>query len=173
MLIRALHPMLLFSPDEGGGGDGGSGGGSGDGAPQTFTQQQVNDLIAREKGKIQQKYGDYDDLRSKATRLDEITNASRSDIERLTGERDTLKGQHGSLTAQNMRLKVALKLGLVGDRAEIADLLQGANEAEMEEHGKKLAAMFGGGTGFDGGARGNGDGPLDMNAMIRRAAGRG
>jgi hypothetical protein len=183
MLIRALHPWLslMFAPDEGGGGgDGGSGGdggaaGSG-GQPQTFTQEQVNDLIAREKGKFQSKYGDYDELKAKAAKLAELENASKSDLERLTGERDTLKGQTNTLTAENQRLKVALKKGLVGDKAVLAERLTGSTEAELEADADKLLELFGGttgGGGFDGGARGNGQQPAsDMDSWIRRAAGR-
>jgi hypothetical protein len=112
MLIRALHPrtLMLFE------GEGGGGGGGND-APATFTQEQVNDLLAREKGKIASKYADFDALKAKASELDTLKAASQSDIERLASERDTLKGQHGSLSAENMRLKVALKKGLVGDKA--------------------------------------------------------
>lgn len=167
MLTRALHPMLLFSPDEGGGGEGGGGGE----APQTFTQQQVNDLIAREKGKFQQKYQDYDQLKAAANELQTLKAASQSDIERITSERDTLKGQHGSLTAENMRLKVALKKGLVGDKAVLAGRLSGSTEAEMEADADELLKLFGAqsGGGFDGGARGGGDKPQTMDDLIRGA----
>lgn len=177
MLIRALHPTLriLLRPDEGGGGDGGNGGGgSGDGGgAATFTQQQVNDLIAREKGKITAKYADHDQLRAAAEELKTLKTASQSDLERLTGETNTLKGQNGTLTSENMRLKVALKKGLVGDKAVLADRLSGTTEAEMEADADELLKLFGGnGTGFDGGARGSGDQPQTMDALIRRASGR-
>jgi hypothetical protein len=172
-MLRALHQRLgfvLYRPDEGGGG-GGDGGGTG--ATTTFTQEQVNDLLAREKGKITSKFGDYDALKAKASELDTLKAASQSDIERLASERDTLKGQHGSLSVENMRLKVALKKGLTGDKAVLAQRLSGATEAEMEADADELLKLFGGsGTGFDGGVRGVGDAPQDMNARIRHAAGR-
>jgi hypothetical protein len=165
-MFRALHPRLgfvLLRPDEGGGGDGGG---------TTFTQDQVNDLIAREKGKLTSKYADYDSLKAKAGELDTLKTASQSDLERLTGETNTLKGQNGSLTAENMRLKVALKKGLVGDKAVLADRLSGSNEAEMEADADELLKLFGGtggGSGFDGGARGGGDQPQSMDDLIRGA----
>jgi hypothetical protein len=168
MLIRALHPrtLMLFE------GEGGGGGGGND-APATFTQEQVNDLIAREKGKIASKYADFDALKAKASELDTLKAASQSDIERLASERDTLKGQHGSLSAENMRLKVALKKGLVGDKAVLADRLSGATEAEMESDADELLKLFvGPGSSFDGGPRGGPDQPATMDQMIRRAAGR-
>lgn len=175
MLIRALHhpwPFILRSPDEGGGGEGGEGG-NGGGQPQTFTQEQVNDLLAREKGKITSRFGDYDQLKTAAQELQTLKAASQTDLERLTGERDTLKGQHGSLSAENMRLKVALKKGLVGDKAVLADRLTGSSVEEMEKDADELLKLLGGGgTGFDGGARGGGDQPQTMDALLRRASGR-
>lgn len=172
---RALHSRLgfvLYRPDEGGGGGGDGGNG---GAATTFTQEQVNDMLAREKGKLTAKYGDYDALKTKASELDTLKAASQSDAERLTGQVSTLTGENTSLKGEMLRLKVALKLGFTGERAELAPLLQGSNEAEMEEHGNKLAAMFKGGgtTSFDGGTRGNGEGqPQSMDDLIRGARSR-
>ena len=54
----------------------------------TFTQAQVNDLIAREKGKIQSKYGDYNELKSKADKLAEIEAASATDLEKVQKKAD-------------------------------------------------------------------------------------
>jgi hypothetical protein len=181
VLIRALYPWLslMLAPDGAGGGDGGSGGdgganGNGGTATKTFTQEQVNDLIAREKGQFQQQYADYDDLKGKASELDKLKAASQSDLERVSGERDTLKGQANTLTAENQRLKVALKKGLVGDKSVLADRLTGTTEAELEADADKLLELFGGkgGTTFDGGAR-SGEKPAgSMDDWIRRAAGR-
>jgi hypothetical protein len=170
VLIRALHPrtLMLFEGEGGGGGEG-----SGNGAATTFTQEQVNDLLAREKGKITSKYGDYDALKTAASELATLKAASQSDIERITSERDSLKGQHGSLSAENMRLKVALEKGLTGDKAVLADRLTGATVDEMKADADKLLQLFGGAgssTGFDGGARGNGSGQQKtMDDLIRGA----
>jgi HK97 family phage major capsid protein len=69
---------------------------------------------------------------------------ARATLERLTGEVNSLKGQNGSLKAENMRLKVALKKGLTGDKAVLADRLSGATEAEMEADADELLKLFGG-----------------------------
>jgi hypothetical protein len=76
MHIRTMvTPTFLFKEDKGGGG-------GGDDAPKTFTQDQVNDLIAREKGKIQAKYDGFDDLKAKADKFDEQQAAGASDLEK-------------------------------------------------------------------------------------------
>lgn len=48
---------------DGGGDKGGEGDKGGGTSEKTFTQKQLNDLIAIEKGRFQEKYGDYEDLK--------------------------------------------------------------------------------------------------------------
>lgn len=139
-------------------------------AGKTFTQDQVNDLIAREKGSIQRKYADYEDVKSKASKFDELEAATKSDIERVSGERDSFKTQADQAGAENLRLRVALEKGLP---RQLIDRLQGGTKEEMESDADELLKLVGpASSGFDGGARGNADEPASMDAMIRRAAGR-
>lgn len=178
MFIRTLFGRrIALSPDEPGGGGGNPGGGDpAGGGTKTFTQAEldaiVRDRLQRERGK----YADYDQLKAAADELHTLKTASQSDIERITGERDTLKGQNGSLSAENLRLKVALKKGLTGDKAVLADRLSGSTETEMEADADELLKLFGAGNGgappFDAGPRGGGGPQQGMDALIRRAAGR-
>ncbi len=64
--------------------EGGTGGG-GEPAPaaQSFTQQQVNDLLAREKGKLERKFGDYAELKDKASKLDQLEESKKTETEKL------------------------------------------------------------------------------------------
>jgi hypothetical protein len=164
--------FVRMAPDgDAGAGDGGGSDGDGNGAGKTFTQAEldtiVRDRLTRERGKFQ----DYDSLKAAAQELQQLKAASQSDIERITTERDTLKGQLNSLTAETTRQKVALKKGLVGDKAVLAGRLSGTTEAEMEADADELLKLFGGtgGSGFDGGARGGGDKPQSMDDLIRGA----
>jgi len=139
---------------------------------QTFTQEQVNDLVARERGKVQSKYQDYDELKAAATRLSEIEESKKTTEEKLQSERDALRGQTETLSQANARLRVALAKGLVGDKAELADRLVGKDEKEMSADADRLLALFGNtaSTDFDGGARGGTPRTGDMNEFIRRGA---
>lgn len=141
---------------------------------KTFTQDQVNDLIAREKGNLQRKYQDYDDLKKKASEFDKIAEGRKTDLERLTGERDQFKTQAEQAAADALRLRVAVKKGLVGERAALADRLRGSTEQELEADADELLKLAGAAatTSFDAGARGGGDTPQGMDAAIRRAMGR-
>ena len=120
---------------------------------RTFTQQQVNDLLARQKGDVQRRYSDYDDLKQKALELEEIEEAKRSDLERLTNERDSLKESLTPLQTENLRLRVALEKKLPGD---LIDRLKGGTEEEMQADADKLLELIGGEVAepsLDGGAR--------------------
>lgn len=99
---------------------------------KTFSQEEVNDLLAREKGKHQKRYADYEDVKAKAAKLDEIEHANRSEMERLTGERDGLKAKVPTLEQDNLRLRIAVEKGLVGEKAWIAERLRGDTEDELK-----------------------------------------
>jgi hypothetical protein len=184
VFIRAHDGRWTFvpmSPDEGAGG--GGDGGAGDGgvaataaAGKTFTQGELDQIVKDRLTRERSKYGDYDALKAKAGELDQLKAASQSDAERLSTEVNGLKGQNGSLSAENMRLKVALKKGLTGDKAVLAERLTGDTEEAMEQDADKLLELLGTGTGaggFDGGARGAGGTPAQsMDDWIRRASGR-
>ena len=62
---------------ENGGGENQPAGGS-----RTFTQDEVNSLMARERRDTQAKFADYDELKAKAARLDAIEEANKSEIEK-------------------------------------------------------------------------------------------
>jgi hypothetical protein len=77
-------PVVSGGSDDGGagsGGDGGAGGGTGTQTqepPRTFTQDEVNAFLAKEK----RKYADYDDLKTKAAKADELEQANASELEK-------------------------------------------------------------------------------------------
>jgi hypothetical protein len=159
---------MLFEGEGGGGG----GEGGGNGAATTFTQEQVNDLIAREKGKITAEVRRLRPPEGQGRRAGHAQ-GREPERHRAPHRRTRLaQGPKRLAEAENMRLKVALKKGLTGDKAVLADRLTGATEAEMEADADKLLKLFGGGnggTGFDGGARGGNGQPQSMDDLIRGA----
>lgn len=137
---------------------------------KTFTQEQVNDLIAREKGNLQRKYEGFDDLKAKAAKFDDLQAANQTDLERVTGERDKHQGDSERAKAENLRLRVALEKKLP---PELIDRLRGGTKAEVEADADALLKLVkpADATDFDNGVRTAADGG-DMNQMIRQAAGR-
>jgi hypothetical protein len=126
-------------------------------AAKTFTQDQVNALIAREKGQIQRQFADYDDLKSKAAKLDEIETANQTELQKLTTRLDRLKGELDPLKGENLRLRVAMDKKLP---AELVDRLRGGTEDELKADADKLLELVKpatepppNATDFDGGVR--------------------
>lgn len=52
------------------------------GSPKTFTQDEVNSLLAREKREQQAKYSDYEEFKAKAAKYDELEEAKKSELEK-------------------------------------------------------------------------------------------
>lgn len=145
-----------------------------DGGSKTFTQDDLDRIVSERLQRERSKYEGFDDLKAKAEQFDELKRSQQSDLERVTGERDTFKTTAERQQQENLRLKVAVKKGLVDDRAFIADRLQGSTIEELEADADALLEQLKPPpVDFDGGARGpapSSDG--DMNSLLRRAAGR-
>lgn len=106
-------------------------------------------------------------------RLKAIEDSQKSDLEKANERAEIAEKERDALRSSVLRSRVAAKHDLP---AELADRLQGDDEAALEEDAKRLAALVtpmgdmgarrGGGNG---GAGGSAD---DMNAQIRAKAGR-
>jgi uncharacterized membrane protein YqiK len=59
----------------------------------------INERLARERNK----YKDYNDLKTKASKFDELTEAQKSELEKATGERDTWKSTAEANNAKALR----------------------------------------------------------------------
>lgn len=98
---------------------------------KTFTQTDFDRIVGERVAKERQKFADYGDLKAKAQQLEELEAAQQSDMDKLTGERDTLRTRADEAAVENLRLRVAVEKGLVGERAWIAERLRGNTEEEM------------------------------------------
>jgi hypothetical protein len=140
-------------------------------APEGFVSQaDLDKTIGKVVAKEREKFADYDTIKEK---LSKIEDSKKSDLERLTGERDTLKTTAETAAAENLRLRVAIDKKLP---SELIDRLKGSSKEELEADADSLlklvqpatATSFDGGKGRDSAATG----PTGMNDIIRRAAGK-
>jgi hypothetical protein len=126
--------------------------------PKPFTpiesQEDLDKLIGRRIYEERAKFANYDELKAAADELAEIRKAGETDLERVTGERDTFKTSADTLTAENARLKVALEKKLPAD---LIDRLRGNTVEELSADADKLLELVKPAVppvpGFDGGAR--------------------
>lgn len=71
---------------------------------KTFTQAEVDAIIKKRLARAE-KPSDYDELKAKAARLDELENANKSELQKLTEERDSLSKQLADFKAQEEHRK--------------------------------------------------------------------
>ena len=83
---------------------------------KTFTQAELNAIIADRLSEVKEKYADYDDLKGKAQKYDEAEEASKSELQKITEARDALQaeleGYKKADAIRQVRDKVASEKGL-------------------------------------------------------------
>ena len=105
-------------------------------AEKTFTQAEVDaivgDRLKRERGK----WADYDELKSKAAKFDEMEEANKTELQKAIEARDTLQAELDGIKAENairdIRAAVANETGVP------AHLLTATTEDECREQAKSI-----------------------------------
>ena len=132
--------------------------------PKTFTQEQVDKIVQeRLKRAKSEKPADYDELKAKAAKLDEIEDAQKTELERITEQAtkaqasanewqskfEELQAQrqheldvHNAATTYGVDADVLMRMG--GDVEENAKFLQGKEAArpkfgDMHDGGEQTA----------------------------------
>lgn len=154
----------------------------GQGQQDTYTppasQADLDRIIESRLTRERAKFADYDDLKTRASKYDELEESKKTEAQRLADERDREKTRAETAEAAQMRVTAALAKAPEGTKpAEIAELaarLNGSTKEELEADAEKLFALLG----KDGRPRGDvgqgargGEQPKSMNDLIRQAAG--
>lgn len=139
MFNRFRFPARIRLID--GGGDEGGSGDSGDGGePKSFTQEQVDHIVEKRLAKERGKYKDYDELKSKAMKLDEMENAGKSEIDRLKESNAALRKQIDDAAAEKQHAEWVSEVAK--DKDVPAELLRGGSKEELEAHADLLRAAL-------------------------------
>lgn len=119
---------------------------------KTFTQDQVNDLIAREKGKIQRNYEGHDELKRKAARLDELEASNQSELEKAQTKIQRAEKRADDAEAKLLRYEVAQQKEVP---AKLVPLLTASSREGLESQADLILenAKTEPAPEFDGGAR--------------------
>lgn len=92
--------------------------------PKTVPQTEVDRIVKQRLERERAKFADYDDLKAKAARADELEAAGQSELEKLQnqvkaleGERDTAKADADAARsdAQNLKVEAAIRSSLPKD----------------------------------------------------------
>lgn len=165
--------------------------------PQTFSQDDVNRIVADRVKRERAKFGDYDQLRTKAEQFDQLADQSKTELEkavdRATRETEArIRAEVAKHAAERVaRAEIAAAAAkTLADPADaalfidLADILDKDGELDRKALDKALAQLVKDkpylaangarqASGFDVGARGPAPASTDMNTLIRQAAGRG
>ena len=69
-------------------------------AGKTFTQAEMDAIIGERLSRERAKYADYDEVKAKAAKYDEVEEANKTELQKAVEERDALKAQVDKLNAE-------------------------------------------------------------------------
>lgn len=105
-------------------------------AQKTFTQEEVDAIINGRFGRMMEKYKDYDALKAKADKFDEIEEASKTELQKATEKAKALQDELDAFkkaeSLRTMREKVAHDTGIP------VNLLTAESEDACKEQAKQI-----------------------------------
>lgn len=106
---------------------------------QTFSQDQVNAMLAEQKRKERERFADYDDLKTKASQYDEAQEAAKSEQQRAAEAAQRAQAERDEARAESLRYKAAATHGVDEDNF---DLLGIGNEEEIAARAERVGGLL-------------------------------
>ena len=107
--------------------------------PRTFTQEEVNSFLAKDRKQMEEKYSDYAELKEKAARLDQIEEDAKTELQKATEKAEKLQAEISAMKhteeIRNIRDKVAQTTGVP------AGLLSGETEEACTEQANAILSF--------------------------------
>lgn len=107
--------------------------------PQTFTQEQVNSLLAEQKRKHGEKFADYDDLKAKADQFDKLEEQSKTELQKAIERAEAAEKRAAQFEAKEQVATWAADI--VKGSSIPASVLRGSTREELEAHFNDLKAL--------------------------------
>lgn len=106
---------------------------------RTFTQEELNAIVNDRLGRERSKYSDYEALKEKASKFDQIEEASKTELQKITDKATALEQELKALKKANeirgIRDDVAKTMNIP------ADLLTAETKEDCEAQAKSLLAF--------------------------------
>ena len=90
-------------------------------AEKTFTQAEMDAIIGERIARVKAKYADYDEAKAALTELNELKEASKTELQKAVEERDKYKKRLAELEAEKARAEAVAKAA--AEHGVDADLL--------------------------------------------------
>lgn len=110
------------------------------GEPKTFSQDEVNAIVNDRLKRVTEKYKDYDDLKAKADKLDEMEAAGKSELEKATKKAADLQAELDALKKE--KEAAAIRAKVAKDNNISPDLLTGDTEEACTAQAKAMLDYF-------------------------------
>lgn len=106
---------------------------------RTFSQAEVDAIVGDRLKRERQKYADYESLKEKATKLDEIEEANKSELQKATERAEALQSELDGMRKANsireMREKVSNETGVP------VSLITAENEEDAKKQAEDIVAF--------------------------------
>jgi hypothetical protein len=103
---------------------------------KTLTQAEVDKIVADRVARERKKFADYDDLKKKAARLQQIEDGQKTEAQKLNDQLAAQSVELQELRVEKIRRAAASAAGLDPD---LAEFITAADEGEATEQARKLA----------------------------------
>lgn len=111
--------------------------GGGDGFKPIESQEDLNAIIGERVSRERAKFSDYEDLKAKAARLDEIEQANKTEAEKSSERIAALEQELAQTKTEALRSRVQARFGISDDDASL--FLTGNDEATLTKQAERLA----------------------------------
>ncbi|NOQ62710.1 hypothetical protein [Mycolicibacterium fortuitum] len=101
------------------------------------SQQELNAALKDRLDRERAKFKDYNDIKAKAAKLDEIEQANLSELEKANGRITTAETERDTAKAEALRLRIAVTHGISLDDADL--FLTGTDEETLTAQAKRLS----------------------------------
>lgn len=100
------------------------------------TQADLNKIIRERLDRERGKFADYNDLKAKAAKFDEVEAASQSELEKANNRATAAERERDDARAEGLRLRVAAKHGISDEDADL--FLTGTDEETLTKQAQRL-----------------------------------
>lgn len=116
-------------------------------AEKTFTQKELDAIVADRLKRERTKYEGFDELKAKAAKFDELEEASKTELQKVTERAEKLQSELDSIkktqSLKELRERVAKEAGVP---ASSMSLITGETEEVCKEQAKTIMSMLEPGT---------------------------
>lgn len=106
---------------------------------KTFTQDQVNTMLAETKRKEREKFADYDDVKKKASLLDQREQESKTETQKALDKAAELETELNKYRTKDQVAQWATEITKDSDIP--ASVLRGSTKEELEQHFEQLKGL--------------------------------